>query len=240
MKGVDAYEQQTDDGQLEVFVMEYRPLVKKIALYLKRRLPSHIELEDLLQSGFVGLLEAKQHYNAQMGANFETYASIRIRGSIIDSLRKNSWGTRDLLKNLRQMSEAINRLEQRSQKAPTTEEVAAEMGVTIEEHAKLCQYISVAHVMSLDIMNEDNVLFDETEQDNPSEIAQRNDLLKHIKDILPTLPEREQQVLSLYYVEEFTFKHIGEILDLTEARICQLHSQAIARIQAKIRREEMA
>jgi RNA polymerase sigma factor FliA len=227
VKGVDAYEQQIDDSQLEAFVLEYRPLVKKIALYLKRRLPSHIELEDLLQSGFVGLLEAKQHYNVQMGANF-------------DSLRKNSWGTRDLLKNLRQMSEAINRLEQRSQKAPTTEEVAAEMGITIEEHAKLCQYISVAHVMSLDMMNDDNVLFDETEQDNPSEIAQRNDLLKHIQAILPTLPEREQQVLSLYYIEELTFKHIGEILDLTEARICQLHSQAIARIQAKIRREEMA
>lgn len=234
MYSIEFYEENFDALELEQFVIEYRPLVKKIALYIKRRLPSHVSVDDLLQSGFVGLLEARNHYKSNMGASFETFASIRIRGSIIDSLRKNSWTNREISKNMRLVADAISALEQRGQKQPTAEEIANEMGITVEEHTKLCQQISICNVTSLDMLDPENAFFG-NDAVNPFEIAQHEDIKQCVKGIIGQLPEREQQVLSLYYVDEFTFKQIGEILELTEARICQLHSQAIARIQAKIR-----
>lgn len=238
MQGIDVYKENADSLQLEQFVIEYRPLVRKIALHIKRRLPSHIELDDLLQSGFIGLLEARKNFRTNTGASFETYASIRIRGSIIDALRKNSWGTREAIRNMRKIGDAISRLEQRSQKQPTVEEIANELGITVDEHTKMCQQISVCNVLSLDVMENNESLIDE-ENENPDLITQQNEIKHHIKDILTTLPEKEQLVLSLYYIEEFTFKQIGEILDLTEARICQLHSQAISRIQTKLHKDKL-
>lgn len=236
MQGIDTYEQSTDGVTLEQFVADHQLLVRKIALHIKRRLPSHIELEDLLQAGFVGLLEARNHYKLNMGATFETFASIRIRGSIIDSLRKNSWGTRESIRNMRRINDAITKIEQRHHKHPSSEEIAAELGISMEEHEEMCQQINICNVVNIDIVDENNSEL-VNEMDDPSEIRQQEDFIQYIKDILVTLPEREQMVLSLYYIEEFTFKQIGEILDLTEARICQLHSQSIARLQAKINKE---
>lgn len=230
MQGVDFYTENADSLMLEQFVVEHRPLVKKIALYIKRRLPSYISFDDLLQSGFIGLLEARKQYKTNMGASFETYASIRIRGAILDSLRKNSWGTREASKYMRQIGEAMTRIEQRGQKQPTSEEIAAELSITVEEYDAICQQISICNVVSLDAVEDIG-----DEDLNPFEITHTTDLKYKVKDILAHLPERDQLVLSLYYVEEFTFKQIGEILDLTEARICQLHSQAIAKIQNKMR-----
>jgi RNA polymerase sigma factor for flagellar operon FliA len=236
VQGIDFYEENADKLLLEQFVREHRQLVRKIALHIKRRLPSYIELEELLQAGFVGLLEARKHYKSSMGTTFETFASIRIRGSIIDSLRKNSWGTRETIKNMRRISDAITRIEQRNHKQPTSEEIALELGISVEEHIEICQQISISNVISLDIVDTDNSFGDESV--NPQALTEQEDMIKHIKDILGTLPEREQLVLSLYYIEEFTFKQIGEILDLTEARICQLHSQAISKIQMKLKRSD--
>lgn len=236
MQGVEYYAETTDNLSLEQFVLEHRELVKKIALHIKRRLPSHIELEDLLQSGFVGLLEARKNYKTGMGTTFETFASIRIRGAIIDALRKNSWGTRETMHHMRRMGEAISRIEQRGQKQPTAEEIAAELGISLEEHTEICQLISISNVISLDGVDIENLSPSE-DSENPSEITQSAELQGSIKAILTTLPEREQLVLSLYYIEEFTFKQIGEILNLTEARICQLHSQAISKIKTRMRRD---
>jgi RNA polymerase sigma factor for flagellar operon FliA len=235
---VEFYEENANGMMMEQFVLDHHPLVKKIALYIKRRLPSHISLEDLMQSGFVGLLEARNSYKDDMGTTFETFASIRIRGSIIDSLRKNSWGTRESSKNRRKIANAITSIEQRGHKQATTEEIAAEMGITVDEHAEMCQQISVSNVVSLDLIDGESEVFgDETA--NPLAITQFDDLKGAIKAVLTELPEREQLVLSLYYLEEFTFKQVGEILNLTEARICQLHSQAIARIQSKLRAKKI-
>ena len=234
MHSVTAYEENSTELVLEDFVVQYRPLVKKIALYIKRRLPSHIEYDDLLQSGLVGLLEAKRNFKQNTGATFETYASIRIRGAIIDSLRRNSWVTRETIKNMKRISDAISKIEQRGHKQATTEDVAEELGLSIEEHFKISQEISICHVMSLDEIDADHSLLGDTNL-NPQEITQHEGMLEHLKKMLSLLPEREQLVLSLYYVDEFTFKQIGEILELTEARICQLHAQGIARIQAKMK-----
>jgi len=234
--GVTVYEENADGMMLEQFVIQHRPLVKKIALFIKRRLPSHIEFDDLLQSGLVGLLEARNQYKSGTGATFETYASIRIRGAIIDSLRKNSWVTRDTIRNMKRISDAITKIEQRNHKQATTEEIAEELGITIEEHFQISQEISISNVMSLDEIDRENSLIgDDTA--NPQVINQEEGIQQHIKNILGHLPERERLVLSLYYVDEFTFKQIGEILELTEARICQLHSQAIARIRSKMKAE---
>lgn len=232
MHSVGMYEENSDEV-IEQFVIEHRPLVKKIALHIKRRLPSHVELDDLLQSGLIGLLEARKNYKPNMGTTFETFASIRIRGAIIDSLRKSSWVSRETIKNMRKMSDAITKIEQRNQKHATSEEIAEELGISVEEHFKITQEISICNILSLDEIDQDNSIFG-NDDTAPEGIVSQEDIKEQLKEILQELPEREQLVLSLYYVEEFTFKQIGEILDLTEARICQLHTHAIARVRGKM------
>lgn len=232
MHSVGMYEENSDEV-IEQFVIEHRPLVKKIALHIKRRLPSHVELDDLLQSGLIGLLEARKNYKPNMGTTFETFASIRIRGAIIDSLRKSSWVSRETIKNMRKMSDAITKIEQRNQKHATSEEIAEELGISVEEHFKITQEISICNILSLDEIDQDNSIFG-NDDTAPEGIISQEDIKEQLKEILQELPEREQLVLSLYYVEEFTFKQIGEILDLTEARICQLHTHAIARVRGKM------
>ncbi|VVC77118.1 RNA polymerase sigma factor FliA [Aquicella siphonis] len=238
MQGIEIYEENSDRLMLEQFILEHRSLVKKISLHIKKRLPSHIELDDILQAGFVGLLEARKQYKPDMGTAFDSYASIRIRGAIIDSLRKNSWGTRETMRNMRRITEAISRIEQRGQKQATSEEIAAELGISMDEHVLICQQISINNIVSIDMLDDENLLASD-EDDNPSVITQKENIIQHIKDILHTLPEREQLVLSLYYIEELTFKQIGEVLELTEARICQLHSQAISKIKVKLDRDRL-
>lgn len=236
MQSVNAYEE-TQDG-LEQFVLEHRHIVKKIALFLKRKLPSHIEFDDLLQSGLIGLLEAKQNYKPGTGASFETFASIRIRGAIIDSLRKNSWMSRETLKNMKRVSDAISKIEQRDQRQATTEEIAGELGISIEEHFQISQDINMCHILSLNVIDEEDSILGSDEAD-PQQISQRDGIKERLKTILADLPEREQLVLSLYYVEELTLKQIGEVLELTEARVCQLHSQALARVRSKMKSESI-
>lgn len=232
MNNINAYEDNSEKLITDQFILQYQPLVKKIALFIKRRLPSHIDLDDLIQSGLVGLLEASKGFQEGLGASFETYASIRIKGSMIDSLRKNSWASRDTIKNMKRISEAISQVEQRKQAHASAEEIAKEIGVSIEEYFKISQEISFCSVLSLDEIEQDSIP-GEGEDDNPQEITQNEFVKSDLKTILAGLPEREQLVLSLYYVDELTLKQIGEVLEITEARVCQLHSQAIARVKSK-------
>ena len=234
MHSVDLYKQTAGDTVSDQFILEHRSFVKKIALHIKHRLPSHVALEDLLQAGFVGLLEAKKNYKENMGATFETFAGIRIRGAIFDALRKNSWCTRDTSKQMRTIAAAITAIEQREHKQATTEDIISELNITPDEYAKLCQQISVSNVVSLDLIDSEHSLFGDDEE-NPQTIVQEDDLKASIKKTLGDLPPREQLVLSLYYIDELTFKEIGEVMELTEARICQLHSQAITRMKNKMR-----
>lgn len=234
MQTISAYEIEKEES-LEQFVLKHLPLVKKIALYMKRRLPSHIELEDLLQSGLVGLLEARRNFKTDMGATFETYASIRIRGAIVDALRKNSWVNRDVIRKMKLISNAIANIEQREKRHANTEEIIQELNITAEDYFKISQEINMWQVTNLEVVEHSHPEADG--EDNPEEITQRDMLKQHLKGVLKELPEREQLVLSLYYVDELTFKEIGEVLELTEARICQLHGQAVARVRAKMKLE---
>jgi len=237
MNNITAYEENSDTLITNQFIEQYQPLVKKLALYIKRRLPSHIDLDDLLQSGLVGLLEARKGFQNGMGASFETYASIRIRGAMIDSLRKNSWASRDTIKNMKKISEAISQVEQRKQAHAAADEIALQLGISIEEYFQLSQEVSYCSVLSLDELEEDSISFN-NDNENPDEVTQREFAKNELKLILADLPEREQLVLSLYYVEELTLKEIGEVLEITEARVCQLHSQSIARVRSKFNVEK--
>lgn len=236
MQSLTIYEDNSSES-IEQLVLQHRKLVKKIAVYIKRRLPSHIELDDLIQSGLIGLLEARKNYKPDMNASFETYASIRIRGAILDDLRKNSWVGRDTIKTMKQISQVIHLIEQRDQKQATTEDIVKELGISLSDYYKVTQEINLIHITSL---NENDSLESMLGSDanNPENLLQQDSLKERLKLVLNNLPEKEKLVLSLYYVDELTFKQIGEVLELTEARICQLHGQAIARVRAKMSSKE--
>ncbi len=230
MQSLTAYENDSDP-KANQFVESYLPLVKKIAVSIKRKLPSHIEFDDLLQSGLIGLIEAKNNFKSDMGASFETFASIRIKGAIIDYLRKNSWVSRETIKAMKEIAAAVTKIEQRDLRHATVEDILTEMNITSDEYFRISQEISILQIISLTERHIDSVTNDDS--DDPEKIFQQEGIKQNLKDILKTLPEREQLILSLYYVDELTFKQIGEVLELTEARICQLHGQAITRVRRK-------
>lgn len=210
-------------------IKECYPLVKKIAYHIKKRLPSSIDINDLLQSGYVGLLEAAKHYSPRKDATFATYASIRIHGAMIDFLRKNSWGSREAIKSMQRISEAINVIESKTKQAATTEQIMQELGVDVDEYARICQLATSCNINSLDFDNSvDNI--SNQEEENPDYLTEKAEIKMKLKAAMRLLPEKQQIVLSLYYIEELTLSQIGNVLDLTEARICQLHAQAIAKI----------
>lgn len=231
MNGLTVYEQHLANNAMDDLIHEHGMLVSKIAKKLKRKLPSHIEFDDLLQSGYVGLIEASKTFKQDGGASFETFACIRIKGAILDFLRKNSWNNREAIKSLKQMGDAVHRVEQRKQGQATAEEVAAEMNISVEEHNKLCQKINLCNMINIDAIEDINVQDDELD---PEAIVTDDDIKERIKDILGSLPERERILLSLYYVEELTFREIGEVLNLTEARVSQIHALGLAKIKKRL------
>lgn len=232
MRGIDLYKENDKPMPVAPTNDEGYTLVLKIAKFFKRKLPSHIELNDLIQSGYLGLLEAKKNFKDNQGATFETFASHRIKGAMIDELRKNSWGTRESLKQLKTMSEAVSRVEQRLQKQATPEEVADELQISPEAYLKASEKIAMAQVLSMTILEEVNAL--PGNEEDPSAIAEDEDMQAALKRVIQTLPKRDQQILSLYYVEELTLKEIAEVFNLTEARICQLHATLLARVKSKL------
>ncbi len=232
MQTIDHYNEQGNAAQLEELVKVHADLVIKIAKKIKRKLPSNIEFDDLVQSGFVGLIEASRNYRAEQGTAFETFASVRIKGSILDTLRKNSIHNRDILKQIKLMNETINQLEQHHKRPVSAAEIAEAMKMSVEEYQELCLYININHASSLDVeLDQHKVAGDLT---SPEENVIQDELKDRIKSMLKKLPEREQILLSLYYIEELTFKEISEVLDLTEARVCQIHAAAITKLSNKM------
>lgn len=230
MQLIEQYARNSMDQCAEDFLSQYFPLVRKIACHFRKRLPSNIDLNDLIQSGVVGLLEAKKTFRDNMGASFETYAGLRIKGSIIDSLRKNSCCPRDVSLQLRRISQAIHTLEQKKLSAPTSDEIADFLEMSMDEFQSLMQKISFSQVTN----GCEYEQYSDDSLSTPYGEAERISLLENLQETLSELPRREQEILSLYYIDDFSFKQIGEIFELTEARICQLHAQAIARIKVKM------
>jgi RNA polymerase sigma factor for flagellar operon FliA len=217
-------------------VEEQAPLVKKIALHLMARLPASVQLDDLMQAGMIGLLEAAQRYSSDKGATFETYAGIRIRGAMVDEIRKGDWVPRSVHRNSRRIAKAIKAVEDRLGREAHDSEVAEELGLDLDEYYSSLSDANSGRLFSLDELNESGELpIEETEDsDNPLDGLASDNFRKSLATAIGDLPEREKLVLSLYYQEELNLKEIGAVLGVSESRVSQIHSQAALRLRGRL------
>ncbi|MCX7672839.1 MAG: RNA polymerase sigma factor FliA [Thiobacillaceae bacterium] len=224
----------------EGLVREYLPLVKRIAYHLMTRLPACVELDDLVQAGLLGLLDAVERYDDTQGAQFETYATQRIRGAILDELRQADWASRNVRKAARQIEAAIHTLEQRHKRPPTEQEIADELKLDIQAFFNLLNDARGAQLIYYEDLREDEGDdFLERFADDlalaPLEVITSRQFKRALAQAVAQLPEREKQLMGMYYEQEMNFKEIGAVLGVSESRVCQLHSQAIARLRSRLR-----
>lgn len=228
--------QKTGVGGASRLVEEHAPLVKKIALHLMARLPASVQLEDLMQAGMIGLLEAAQRYSSTKGATFETYAGIRIRGAMVDEIRKGDWVPRSVHRNARRISQAIKAVEDRLGREAQDQEVAEELEMSLDEYHSSLSDANSGKLFSLDELNESGDLpIEEAEaSDNPLDDITSDAFKRSLAEAIGELPEREKLVLSLYYQEELNLKEIGAVLGVSESRVSQIHSQAALRLRGRL------
>ena len=214
-------------------VEDLLPLVKSIALRIRVKLPDFIELDDLTQAGLIGLLNACQSYDPNQGANFQTYASIRIRGAILDELRRNDWLPRSVQTQLGEVSRAIAKVEAREGRTAQDHEVAEAMQLPLDEYRELTTKLSAARLVYLAANTEsgDDVPVGDREPEAEYSEEEQRALLRSGIDMLP---EREKLMMSLYYVEELNIREIAAVLEVTEGRVSQLHGQALARLRSRL------
>jgi len=223
--------------QQEQLVIRHADLVKRIAQHLAARLPASVRVEDLVQAGMIGLLEAARNYDATQGASFETYAGIRIRGAMLDETRKSDWAPRSVHRKAREAAECLRVLEHRLQREPTAAEVAQAMNISLDEYHDIMVDAAGCRVFSLDEPDEDS---DETwdvpgsHSDNPFSQVENADFRQALIKVIEHLPEKEKLVMSLYYDEELNLREIGQVLGVSESRVCQIHGQALTRIRARM------
>ncbi|MGO1691747.1 MAG: RNA polymerase sigma factor FliA [Marinobacter sp.] len=214
----------------------HAPLVKKIALHLLARLPASVQLDDLMQAGMIGLLEAAQRYSSTKGATFETYAGIRIRGAMVDEIRKGDWVPRSVHRNARRVARAIKAVEDRLGREAQDLEVAEELDMELSEYHSTLADTNSGRLFSLDELNESGELPIEEAQtsDNPLDGLASDAFRSSLAAAIEQLPEREKLVLSLYYQEELNLKEIGAVLGVSESRVSQIHSQAALRLRGRL------
>jgi len=222
------------------FLMQYAPLVKRIAHHMMAKLPASVEIDDVIQTGMIGLLDAINRYEESHGAQFETYAAQRIRGAILDGLRQADWLPRSFRRDLRRIEDAIGKLEQQLGRAPIEQEVARALGLALADYQKMLQDARGYQLISFEDFNQaegDDYLERHCEDHKPSPLEALADrkLREQLVKGIESLPEREKVVMGLYYEEELNFREIGETLGVSESRVCQLHSQAIARLRSQLR-----
>ncbi len=220
-------------------VAEHAQLVKRLAYQLAARLPSSVQVDDLIQAGMMGLLDALQGYDNNMGAQFETYATQRIRGAMLDELRDADWAPRSVRKQARDIENAIHRLQQQLGQSPTEQQIADAMQVPLGEYQ---QMLAEAHGHQLvhyeDFENDDGetIGFNLTDtRPTPLQLLQDEGMRDTLVKAIGELPEREKMVMAMYYQEDLNLKEIGAVLGVSESRVCQLHSQAILRLRGKMR-----
>lgn len=221
----------------EQLVEQHLGLVKRIACHLLGRLPANVQLDDLVQSGTIGLLEAARHYDATQGASFETYAGIRIRGAMLDEVRRNDWTPRSVHRNARRVSAAIRGVEGATGREAQPREIAEALDIGLDEYHAMVRDSVAARLFSLADLTEEDGSFDDFVAGNdpgPAEEFDREAFREDLATAIGGLPEREQLVMSLYYEQELNLREIGEVLGVTESRVCQLHGQALARLRARL------
>lgn len=228
----DVQLQRADD-----LVRNHAPLVKRIAHHLLARLPASVQVDDLIQAGMIGLLEASRKYEASKGASFETYAGIRIRGSMMDEIRKGDWVPRSVHRNARRIAEAIKAIEDKEGRDAQDEEIAYELSMTLDEYFSCLKDSNGGKLFSFEELNEQGELnLDDSGSDSGSPIQSVvNDSFKAcLTKEIDNLPEREKLVLSLYYEEELNLKEIGLVLSVSESRVSQIHAQAAMRLRSRL------
>lgn len=240
MSGAAMYaEAQAFDSQekLDGDITEYTPLVKRIAYHLMSRLPSSVQQDDLIQAGMIGLLEALRNYDASQGASFQTYARIRVRGAMLDEIRKNDWAPRSVHRKARMVAEVVRNIEHETGRDARDQEIAKALDVSLKDYHRLLQDASGHRVFSYDELGVESHGGAESmcaKVQGPLEGLQSEDFKRSLADAIAGLPERERLVMTLYYDEELNLREIGAVLGVSESRVCQIHSQAVIRLQSRM------
>jgi RNA polymerase sigma factor for flagellar operon FliA len=233
----------TAKGRLDIDTMlkQYSPLVRRLAHQMIAKLPANVEIDDLIQVGMIGLTDALSRFDAAQGVQFETFATQRIRGAMLDELRGADWLSRGIRKQQRDIEGAVHRLEQRLGRAPQESEIAKEMEMTLGEYQDMLGKVRGTQLIYLEDMSGedgDNDYLDRhvAKQDyDPLNLLQDHRMRHALVEAIKNLPEREQYVMSMYYEQDMNLKEIAAVLGVTESRVCQLHSQSIARLRVKLR-----
>lgn len=241
------YKASGDDKARERLVVAYSPLVKYVAGRMASGLPAHVEESDLISYGLVGLISAIQRFEPERDIKFETYAITRIKGAIIDELRSLDWVPRSVRSRAREIEKANSKLEHKLQRAPTDEEMALELEMSVDEFQEALLQISNSTVAALDELwtvsdsSGDQVSLLDTIQDpdapDPAQLMDATDMKDRVADAIARLPEREKLVVALYYYENLTLREIGEVLGVTESRVSQLHTKAVLRLRSRLTSE---
>lgn len=218
-------------------ITRHAPLVKRIAYHLMSRLPPSVQVDDLVQAGMIGLLEAGRNYDASQGASFETYAGIRIRGSMLDEIRKGDWAPRSLHRKVREITRAVQEIEWEKGRDARDSEVAERLGLDLDEYYQTLQQASGHRIFSF----EDLPTGDETMSEGltdpilaPHDCCENDAFKEALASAIAGLPERERLVMSLYYNDELNLRETGGVLGVSESRVCQIHAQALIRLRARM------
>jgi RNA polymerase sigma factor for flagellar operon FliA len=236
VKGLAAYSS-VQEQNADTLVNQHAPLVKRIAYHMMNRLPPSVQVDDLIQAGMIGLLEASRHYDKSRGASFETYAGIRIRGAMLDEIRRSDWTPRSVHRKARMVSEAMRDIENSEGRDARDVEVAEAMGLSLQEYHKIlldssgCRVFSVEELRTVGELPSDGTKGALAE---PSEGFQKSEFKDSLAEAIAGLPERERLVIALYYDDEMNLREIGQVLGVTESRACQIHSQATFRLRSRL------
>jgi RNA polymerase sigma factor for flagellar operon FliA len=229
--------QREDADQL---VRQHAPLVRRIAYHLMGRLPPSVDVGDLVQAGMIGLLEAARNFATDRSASFETFAGIRIRGAMLDELRRTDWTPRSVHRKVREVAEVVRQIENETGADAESAEVMRRLGISVDEYHQVLADAASARLLSLtapddgdgdgggamDVMDQDGL--------SPQERIERSGMKAALVKAITTLPDREQLVMSLYYEQELNLKEIGLVLGVTESRVCQIHGQALIRLRSRM------
>jgi RNA polymerase sigma factor for flagellar operon FliA len=227
-------------GDREQILLEHMPLVRMMAYRIQQRLPQSVEFDDLVSAGVVGLIDAYNKFNPKKEVLFRSYAAVRIRGAILDSLRGMDWAPREIRRKAREIEEATQRLLQRLGRKPQQGEVAVELGIAFASFQKLLMTVKGLEIGSLQeprcegSLEEEMVYIETDPEDDPLHRCMRSERAANLSAVVAELPEREQRVLQLYYVEEMTMREIGLVLGLVESRVSQIRTAVIEVLRARM------